>query len=134
MIVRAELSGQDAIQAEKIDGQWRIEALGCSRFLKRVRELSSSEPNPELWAVNLTSNDHVDILLREFAQKAQGQWQFPYKEEELCHCRGVSLKIVDEAILNGAHSPEAVSRRTSASTSCGTCRQDVKNIIRYRVA
>ena len=73
------------------------------------------------------------ILLREVLQKAKGEWDFPVKEEELCHCRAIETKRVDMAVITGAHHPERVSELTSASTACGTCRPDVEAIIEYRL-
>ena len=74
-----------------------------------------------------------ELMLKELILKAQGQWQYPYGEDELCHCRAVPTEVVDRAILLGAHTPELVSRWTSASTACGTCRKDVTNILQYRL-
>lgn len=65
--------------------------------------------------------------------KARGDWDFPYKDIEICHCRMVPTEIVDQAIVAGANDPETVSRLTMASTSCGTCRPDVERILRYRL-
>ena len=73
------------------------------------------------------------ILLREVLLKAQGRWEYPYAHEELCHCRVVQTQTVDRAIVTGAHTPEEVSRQTSASTACGTCRPDVEKILKFRL-
>lgn len=77
--------------------------------------------------------DPATILMRELVLRAQGAWQFPFAEEELCHCRAIPTRVVDMAIITGAHTPEEVSRLTSASTACGTCRPDVRAIINYRL-
>lgn len=74
------------------------------------------------------------ILLRELLLRAQGRWTSPYQETEMCHCRLVSTANVDMAIVGGAHTPERVSRETTASTACGTCRPQVQNLINYRLA
>lgn len=78
-------------------------------------------------------NSMAELVLREAILKAKNQWTYPFSSEELCHCRGISLAIVDEAIVHGAHTPEKVSEQTSASTSCGSCRPDVEDIIAYRL-
>lgn len=80
-----------------------------------------------------TGHSPFEILLRELILKIQGKWNFPYKQEEVCHCRVVSLETVDAAIVCGAHTPQRVSEWTSASTACGTCRPDVTNMIAYRL-
>jgi len=73
------------------------------------------------------------LLIRELILKAQNKWTYPYTEAELCHCRSIATDKVDQAIVYGAHRPEVVSRRTSASTACGTCRPNVEEIIAYRL-
>lgn len=78
-------------------------------------------------------NETGAMLVREVLQKAQGRWHYPYTHEELCHCRAVSTLTVDRAVLVGAHTPREVSRLTSASTACGTCRPDVEAIIKFRL-
>lgn len=73
------------------------------------------------------------MMVRELLLKARGQWQYPYEHEELCHCRVVTTQAVDAAVLTGSHDPSQVSKQTSASTACGTCRPDVEAIIAYRL-
>lgn len=74
-----------------------------------------------------------EILLRELILRAKGQWNYPYNEPELCHCRVIPTAIVDAAIVCGAHTPREVSEQTSCSTACGTCRPDVEAMIKYRL-
>ena len=110
-----------------------LRAVGCGELLNLVAAI-----RPQLRG-NLgdlllpEGSGHAVLLLREVLLKAQGRWSFPYQEEELCHCRAVPTKKVDEAIVSGCHTPEDVSRATRASTSCGTCRPDVNAIINYRL-
>lgn len=73
------------------------------------------------------------LLVRELILKAQSKWAYPFAEAELCHCRAIPTERVDQAIVYGAHRPEVVSRRTSASTACGTCRPDVQSILNFRL-
>ncbi len=74
-----------------------------------------------------------DLLLRELLLKARNEWNYPYADAELCHCRCVPTAVVDQAICQGAHTPQKVSAMTSASTACGTCRPDVEAILRFRL-
>lgn len=74
------------------------------------------------------------LCLREAILKLKGEWVYPFKEEELCHCRAVLTSTVDLAICLGAHTTRKVSEQTSASTACGTCRPDVEAIIKFRLA
>lgn len=73
------------------------------------------------------------IFLREAILKACGKWKFPVDSEYLCHCRMVSTTTIDLAIIRGAHTPQEVSDRTSASTGCGTCQVNVEEVISYRL-
>lgn len=133
MRIVVKLQGQDQIEAEKqTSGSWKIAAFGCHDFLVRIQELAAKGSAPETWAIPEGSS-HVDLLLREFILKVRGEWDFPYKEEETCHCRLIPTTIVDQAIINGAHHTSRVSRETSASTACGTCRPDVQKMIDYRL-
>jgi bacterioferritin-associated ferredoxin len=75
----------------------------------------------------------ADLLIAEAVLKAKGEWKPVLTDEELCHCRSVTLAMVDAAILAGAHTPAKVSAWTSASTACGTCRPDVEAHLRFRL-
>lgn len=132
---RAELLGRDEIEID-VSGDdvssAKIKVIGCTETLSLVRKYQiqhgadcSKWPLPK-------GESHSEILLREVLMKLAGTWQFPYEHEELCHCRAVRTQIVDQAIIAGALDPETVSRRTSASTACGTCRPDVQKIIEFR--
>lgn len=132
MKIRAELPGQDWISGEQNGQSWTIEARGCRLFLQMVRRLQSQEPDPRKWTPS-TDLDHVALLLKEFILKARGEWKYPCSEDELCHCRFVRTQTVDMAILNGAHTPQQVTRQTSASSNCGTCRPEVEKLIEYRL-
>jgi bacterioferritin-associated ferredoxin len=75
---------------------------------------------------------HSEMLIRELILKYHNQWSLPYKEIEICHCRGINTETVDQAIVCGAHKIEHIKTRTSASTACGTCTKDVESLISYR--
>ncbi len=131
--VTAQIAGQDLIEGEKLSpGQWRLRARGCHRFLNAVKKLLLSEKNPEKWELP-SGTSHADLLVKEFILKVKGQWQYPYLQDEICHCRAVPTESVDQAIINGAFTTTRVSRETSASTACGTCRPDVEAIIKLRI-
>lgn len=128
-----ELEGRDRIEADLNVTPVRMRFIGCSELIARLQSLrQSAGPDPRQWALP-EGDDHVSLLVRELILKARGEWKFPYKDDELCHCRSIPTKIVDQAIVAGAHTPEAVTRQTSASSACGTCRPDVQNIINYRL-
>lgn len=115
-ILKAELRG--------IGGPDLLDMLiSCRRTLNGSLSLL---PLPE-------GHSSAALCLREVILKAKGEWDFPYKEQELCHCRAVPTEVVDQAICAGAHTPQKVSAETSASTACGTCRPDVEAILAYRL-
>lgn len=115
-IARASLTGVGCTALLTLISSWRVNLKG------------------ELLAVPLPQGEgHAEILLREVILKAQGRWDFPYKEEELCHCRAVPTDVVDRAVIGGCHSALQVAKQTSAGTSCGTCRPDTEAIIAYRL-
>jgi bacterioferritin-associated ferredoxin len=139
MKVKVELDGRDSIEVEyegeaaSLGKLLRVSLVGCMEMMEMMQKMRrhfgadiKSWPVPE-------GRDHSSLLLRELILKLRGEWQFPYDQEELCHCRTIPTHIVDQAILSGAHTPEVVSRQTSASTACGTCRPDVQKIINYRL-
>lgn len=140
MKLKVELEGRDFIEVE-CEGDdpsspgkvLKVAMVGCTEFLDLMQKMRrhfgvdiAKWPLPE-------GNDHSSILVREMVLKLKGQWQFPYGDKELCHCRTVDAQIVDQAVIAGAHTTEAVTRQTSASTACGTCRPEVQKIIDYRL-
>lgn len=128
----AELKGRDLLEAEIIDNNVQLNVVGCSQLLELVRQLRTKSKDPRQWTLP-TGNSHAELLVRELILKTQGQWAYPYESVELCHCRAIPAEDVDQAIIAGAHTPEKVSRQTSASTACGTCRTDVQKILNYRL-
>lgn len=137
MKYKAELQGRDFIEVEldsdSAGSAMRVNMVGCSNFMDVMKSMRKNfGPDLRKWPVP-TATDHASLLVREIILKLQGQWEFPYQEAELCHCRSVETSTVDQAIVAGAHSAEKVSRWTTASTSCGTCRPQVQKIIDYRL-
>jgi bacterioferritin-associated ferredoxin len=140
MKIKVELEGRDFIEVE-CEGDshsspgrvLKVTHVGCAEFMDMMQKMKrhfgadiSKWPVPE-------GNDHSSILLREMVLRLRGEWKFPYQEDEVCHCRTISTHAVDQAVIAGAHSPEVVTRQTSASTACGTCRPEVQKIINYRL-
>jgi bacterioferritin-associated ferredoxin len=129
----AELKGRDRIEVTVEAGkpdQWKV--IGCHEVLQIIKDNRSQHGELSKWPMP-TGNSHSEILVRELLQKSKDAWQLPYLHEELCHCRGVPTDVVDQAIIAGAHAPKVVSRWTTASTACGTCRPDVEKLLAYRL-
>ena len=136
MTFEASLTGRDQLKLSiELDGDnirsAQLEAIGCLSLLKLVAQwrpkLSGTVRDIEI----PTQNDHASVLLRELLLKTRGDWILPYTEDELCHCRAIATEKVLMAIKGGCHTPEAVSRETSASTACGTCRPNVEKLIGF---
>jgi bacterioferritin-associated ferredoxin len=132
-IFKAELNGRDLIEIDLSSGKARTRVVGCPEFLTLMRKYQVQfGNNPELWPFP-QGTSHGELLLKEVLMKMRGEWIYPYADLEICHCRAVPTEVVDQAIIAGAHNNTTVSRRTSASTACGTCRDDVKKIIDFRL-
>ena len=110
----------------------KISAIGSLKFLKGISEIRiQAEAKAKIKTFDGVTPE--DIVLNELILKINNEWDFPYKDEELCHCRAVETKKVDRAIVMGAHDPKSVSLCTSASTSCGACKEDVEKILEFRL-
>lgn len=111
----------------------RLSGVGCREMLALLKEWRP-KISGRLAQLPLPQGvTHPEMLLRELLQRAKGEWQPPYHESEICHCRSVATSSVDTAIVLGCHSLEEIRRSTSANTSCGACRPDVESLIAYRL-
>ncbi len=134
-LIQAEIVGRDLIEMTVTDHgvPVRVRFVGCDDFAREVKQCYLSHgPNPKNWPLPLGTS-HSALLLKEFILKCQGKWQEVYTEQELCHCRMVQAQTVEQAILCGAHTSEAVSRWTSAGTACGTCKPTIEQILEARL-
>lgn len=127
------LEGRDHIEVNMEGATPKVQFRGCTEMMGLMQSMRKSFGiDIKQWPVpNGTS--HSEILLRELILKLRGEWNYPYKEAEVCHCRGISCHTVDQAIVGGAHDTSTVSRQTNASTNCGTCRPEVQKMIDYRL-
>lgn len=129
-----ELDGRDRIEVRFEGSSPRVQFRGCSELMNLMQSMRKNfGVDIQQWPVPKGSS-HSEILLRELVLKLRGEWDYPYKEDEVCHCRHVSCQTIDQAIVAGAHNTDTVSRQTSASTNCGTCRPEVQKMIDYRLS
>jgi NAD(P)H-nitrite reductase large subunit len=132
------LQGRDEItlDLDVVDGEIasaRLTGRGCPEMLTLMQAWRPKLKGALAGLEIPQGNSHSEILLREAVLKARGEWDFPYKEDELCHCRAVATAKVDAAIIGGCRTVRAIARETSAGTSCGSCRPDTEAIINYRL-
>lgn len=140
MKIKVELQGRDFIEVEcegeslQTPGAVKsVSVLGCTEFMEMMQKMRKHfGSNVTAWPLP-EGRDHSSLLLREMILKLRGEWDFPYQHAEICHCRTVQTQTVDQAVIAGAHTPEVITRQTSASTACGTCRTDIQKIIDYRL-
>lgn len=106
-----------------------ITVRGSKLLLDKVAQLKSQfGHDPHKWPQQRVGSGE-DILINEFIMKANFEFKFCYNHEELCHCRNVPTEKVFDSIKNGCFRTEDVSRTTLAGTGCGSCRQDISNLI-----
>jgi len=128
------LEGRDHIEVNMDGVTPKVQFRGCTELMSLMQSMRKSfGVDLKQWPVP-HGTSHSEILLRELVLKLRGEWDYPYKEAEVCHCRGVSCHTIDQAIVAGAHTTTMVSRQTNASTNCGTCRPEVQKMIDYRLS
>lgn len=49
--------------------------------------------------------------------------------KEACHCKNVTYAKIENAIRQGAKTPEEVQKRTGYGTGCGQCREFIQYLI-----
>ena len=118
---------EDSIQGVKYRCSGSLSFMNFSK--EQIRNLKG--PTKDLVAPE--GNQPFEIIWRELILTIKGQWEFPLKHDEVCHCRRVLGKTIDRAIVYGAHSAEEVRKRTSANTGCGTCLPDIKTLLELRL-
>jgi bacterioferritin-associated ferredoxin len=107
--------------------EWRV--TGSLEMIEEAQNLKNKMKGPLASAPLPEGFSFQKLLLKELLLKAREEWPGE-DEQELCHCRNVPQKIVERAILLGAHSVEKVRQRTSANTGCGTCLPDVERLLK----
>lgn len=128
------IPGKDFVQIEFNQNKGRIQFKACHQFTSTMMTFKKNfGVNVSTWPLP-QGNSHSEIIIREMILKLQGKWDYPYKDEELCHCRHVNTQIVDEAVINGAHTSDLASQWTGCSTACGTCKPEVEKIINCRLS
>jgi bacterioferritin-associated ferredoxin len=127
------LAGRDRIEVNMDGESPKVSFRGCTELMGLMQMMRKNFGiNLSQWPIP-KGVSHSEILLRELILRLRGEWRYPQGEAEVCHCRNIACLTIDQAIIAGAHSTEIVSRQTSASTACGTCRPQVQKMIDYRL-
>ncbi|MEZ4873190.1 MAG: (2Fe-2S)-binding protein [Bdellovibrionales bacterium] len=124
--VQLQLNASGSIESSK------VYAVGGHEFLQKVQSFRESLQGPLESLMTPEGSDMADMLIREMVLRLKGEWSPPYTDLNICHCRAIPTAKVDQAIIYGAHTAQTVSKMTSSSTACGTCRPDVELMIKFR--
>ena len=128
-----EIKGRDRLEITSLT-PFKMKIIGCDQLHKKLAEMKSVHGiDLSKWPMQ-KGTSHVGLLINEAILKLQGKWVHPYPHDEVCHCRTISLETVEQAIMNGADTPEMVTKWTTASSACGTCRPDVEKILKFRLS
>lgn len=106
--------------------QWTV--IGSLSLLEKAKKLKQNFPKTISDLKVPTEKDLSSQLLKELILKVKGEWN-DADDPEICHCRKISQRTIERAILLGANTIEKVRKRTSANTGCGACMPDVQQLI-----
>lgn len=128
-----KIENRDEINATVDEaGVIKYSGKGCLSLLEKLEWARSQAPKlDKLQALDLSGNEHTDLLFKELQSKILGRWDLPYKDKELCHCRAVETNLVVSSIYSGADTLAKVGSMCSAGTSCGNCQPDIGSCLSY---
>lgn len=131
VLFEAKFENRDCLSLiQDVSGKISLRVTGCRELHEKVQMLKNKFGiDLSQWQV-AEPKDHSDFLIRKLLFQIRKQ-SSPYLHEELCHCRMVPTKRVEDAIFNGAASVEELRRITTASTSCGTCHPDLESLLQF---
>ncbi len=130
--VTVGLDGGDILEFNPM-AEKKYRVSGCPKLMSLIENFKKNfGADPKNWLLP-EGNDHSAILLREFILRVQNKWQEPYAHAEICHCRQVSTKTVDQSIMMGCHTMDSIRRSTSANTACGACMPDIESLLATRL-
>lgn len=132
-IIEIGNSQQDQITIQAKDNGFHISFVGCVEFSEIMFKFKKNfGPDIKKWPLP-QGHSHSELIIKELILKLTNKWDYPYKDSEICHCRHVPTSVVDNAIIQGAHTLDLASQWTGCSTACGTCKPDVEKIIQFRI-
>ena len=111
------LDGVQGLGAVIADG--RLEAVIVTG---ESRDESARDRLAPFMAIERLSVDQRNALLKGGEASDRGG--------EMCACFGVSCHAIEEAIADGATSLDAIGEVTRAGTNCGSCRPEIRALLR----
>ncbi len=90
--------------------------------LSEARDATTRDRLAPFMAIDRLTVDQRNELLHGEAVSDRGG--------EICACFGVSCGAVENAIACGAGSLDAVGAATQAGTNCGSCRPEIRALLR----
>lgn len=127
-----EIKGRDCLKVTSLD-PFKIEVIACHHLMQTLNDSRRSHgENIKNWPLP-AGTDHSNLLIKELILKLNNKWKHVYTDDEVCHCRTISLETIELAIFHGATTAERVTQMTTASSACGTCRPDVEKILKFRL-
>ena len=125
--MQVELQGRDSLKLVERNGKTHLQVNGCER-LRQVIQTLIQEQGLQIKNWQVRGTDHAELLVKKLIFQMTSK-PHPYKEDEVCHCRNISLEVIEQSIINGAHTIQAIRRTTTANTACGSCQSDVEAIL-----
>ncbi len=111
------LDGDNGVGAVVSDG--RVEAVMA---LGSTYQADARDRFAPFMALNRLTTEQRDALLHGGTDMHRGG--------ELCACFGISCGAVEAAIADGATSLAAIGATTQAGTNCGSCRPEIRALLR----
>ena len=115
------LEGHDGIGA--VIGDGRLEAVLA---LGETRNEAVRDRLAPFMAIGRLGVEQRNLLLHGGDAADGGEW----RGGEICACFGGSCAAVEKAIADGAASLDAVGAVTRAGTNCGSCRPEIRALVR----
>jgi nitrogenase molybdenum-cofactor synthesis protein NifE len=115
--------------------------MGYFGMVNLVKEIDRTLSNPVWQAVRKPApwakagDSWQEKALAQIAAEQAELAVDPLKAEEVrrakpvCMCKGVTLGAIEDAIRDGATTPDAVKEKTSASGGCGACAIRIQEIL-----
>ena len=82
------------------------------------------------WGIDLLGRDTLDASVRRHVLAGRAPFGGPPTSPIICVCHGVDRQGIEAAVRGGCASIEAVGAATRAGTNCGSCRPEIRQIMK----